>query len=93
MNKVTFMPSGRSVLVEPGTSVFEAVQKADLPIANSCGAEGACGKCGLRVIRGRVSPATDHERTVRLRNRVDEGLRLGCLTEVQTDLIITADYW
>jgi len=93
MKTVTFMPSGRSVSVEPGTSILEAVQMADLPVASSCGAEGVCGKCGLRIISGSVSQATDQEQAIRNRNRVGDGLRLGCLAEVQTDLVVTADYW
>ena len=91
--RVRFEPSGREVEVEEGTSIFEAAQRADLPVGSSCGADGTCGRCGLRVVSGTLPPPTDRERKVAHDNRVSPDLRLSCMVEVTADVCLTADYW
>ena len=91
--KVRFEPSGRVVEVEKGTTLFEAVQQADLPIGSSCGADGTCGRCGLRVLAGSLPAPTAREQKVSKDNRVSPDLRLSCMVEVVTDVSLTADYW
>jgi len=91
--KVRFEPSGREIDVTPGTTVFEAAQRADLPVGSSCGAEGTCGRCGLRVVSGSLPPATARELKVARDNRVPPDLRLSCMVEVAEDVCLTADYW
>ena len=91
--KVRFEPSGREVDVAEGTSVFEAAQRADLPVGSSCGAQGTCGRCGLRVVSGTLPPPTDRERKVASDNRVPRDLRLSCMVGVTADVCLTADYW
>ena len=93
MKTVTFHPSGRSVKVHRGTRIYEAIRAANLPVASSCGADGTCGKCGVRVVQGSVTAATAHEQRVRSANRVGPDLRLSCMSEVVTDLVVTTDYW
>ena len=93
MKTVTFYPSGRKVEVHAGSRVYDAIQTAGLPVASSCGADGTCGKCGIRVMQGRVSAASSHEERVLEANRVAPSMRLSCMTNVETDLVITTDYW
>ena len=93
MKTVTFQPSGRKVEVLSGSRVYEAIQAANLPVASSCGADGTCGKCGVRVIQGSVTAPSPHEERVLEANRVDPALRLSCMTTVETDLVVTTDYW
>jgi len=93
--RVRFFPSGTSVEVAAGTSLIEAVKRAGLPIAESCGADGVCGRCGVRVDGGAdaLSEETTTENRAKLRNRIDSSLRLACLTAVSGDIDVTADYW
>jgi 2Fe-2S ferredoxin len=93
--EVRFEPSGRSVVVEAGTSALEAARRAGLPVASSCGADGVCGRCGLRVLACAVPPApeAERERDIKQRNRIDPVLRLSCRLQVECDLTLTAPYW
>ena len=93
MKTVTFYPSGRKVKVHTGSRVYDAIRAADLPVASSCGAEGTCGKCGIRVMQGSVSAASSHEERVLVANRVGPSMRLSCMANVETDLVVTTDYW
>ena len=91
--KVRFSPSGQEVEVEPGATLLEAALAADLPVGNSCGADGTCGRCGLRVVSGELPPPSLREKTVATANRLEPGLRLSCMIQPNQDVEITADYW
>lgn len=93
--EVRFAPSGRSVRVARGTTLWEAIRHAGLPVASACGADGICGRCGVTVIEGgeALSAETDGESEVKARNRVDSAQRLSCRCAVNGDLLVTASYW
>lgn len=93
--EVRFRPSGTSLRVPVGTPLIDAVHRAGLPMASACGAEGICGRCGVRVLAGAaaLSPETDGEGEVKRRNRVEAGFRLACRALVGGPVEITASYW
>jgi ferredoxin len=93
--EVRFSPSGARVRVAGGTSLWEAIRAAGLPVASACGADGICGRCGVTVLEGAESlaPETAREVDVKRRNRVDPKQRLSCRVAVEGDLVITASYW
>jgi ferredoxin len=93
--RVRFLPSGESVEVATDTILMEAVKAAGLPIAEACGADGLCGRCGVRVkgAAEALSEETEAESRAKTRNRVDPSLRLACLVRVAQDIEVTADYW
>ena len=91
--RVRFAPSGREVHVDKGTTLFEAAQAAGLPVGSSCGADGTCGKCGLRILAGPLADPSERELRVAQANRLDPALRLSCMVGVEDDLEVTADYW
>ena len=91
--KVHFLPSHISIDVEAGMTLFEAAIQAGLPVGSSCGADGTCGRCGLRLLSGELPDPTAREIKVARANRVDSGLRLSCMVAVTGDVTVTADYW
>ena len=50
--EVTYLPSGKTVRVPEGTTLFNAAHWAGLPIESTCGGRGTCGKCRVRVVEG-----------------------------------------
>ena len=93
MPLLTLLPAGRSLKVSRGTRLIDAIQRAGLPIARSCGDELVCALCGIRVLEGVVSKESARERKVKVRNRVPKTLRLACALRIYDDLIVTAEYW
>jgi uncharacterized 2Fe-2S/4Fe-4S cluster protein (DUF4445 family) len=93
--EVRFVPSEKRVRVTHGTPLLEAAQKAGLPIASGCAANGLCARCGLRVVAGRssLSDETHTESEAKRVNRIDPELRLACMATVSGDVTITATYW
>ena len=96
MPLVSFQPSGRAIEVPAGSTLLDAALAAGLPIARACGADGLCGRCGVRVLRGAgdaVDAESAAELATRLRNRLDPALRLACRARVLADVEVTASYW
>jgi ferredoxin len=94
--EIRFLPSGRRIELAAGEmTLLEAIQAVGLPIASACAAAGACARCGVEIVSGAASLATETERERRnkLRNRVDAHLRLACLVEPTGDLVVRASYW
>lgn len=94
--RVRFLPSGTCVRVSPGTSLHEAIRLAGLPIASSCGSDGICGRCAVRVgaEAGRLSVETSGETRVKRDNRVDPSDRLACRARLEGgEVSVTASYW
>lgn len=91
--QVIFAPSGTMTEVPTGTTLLDAAAAAGMPVGSSCGADGICGKCGLRVLSGELLAPSVREARVARANRVDEGLRLSCMVNLTEDLTVTADYW
>jgi ferredoxin len=92
---VRFLPSQRSLVVPPGTTLLEAARAAGLPMASGCGADGLCGRCVVRILRGaeRLHPESDLERRGKRRNRVSGELRLACRVTPTDEVEITTPYW
>jgi uncharacterized 2Fe-2S/4Fe-4S cluster protein (DUF4445 family) len=59
---VTFVPAGVTVWVETGSTVIDAARQAGVIIPVPCGGRGVCGKCGIKVLEGDLSPADDVEK-------------------------------
>jgi ferredoxin len=81
---VRFEPSGVTVAVSPGTSVFEAAQRAQVTIPSICGGQCDCGECRVVVLEGEVSPLTQDEEMVLGPTELEEGMRLACCARVRS---------
>jgi len=85
--KVRFQPSGRSVYVLPGTTLFEAAARAGIILQSPCGGAGTCGKCRVRVASG-TCPPTETCRRILGDDEVERGMRLACQARVQGDCVV-----
>jgi adenylate cyclase len=92
---VRFLPSQRSTRMPAGATVLEAAREVGLPMAQACGADGICARCGVRVLIGAetLPPESATEADLKRRNRVDPELRLACHLPLQGDLVVSAAYW
>lgn len=47
--KITFRPSGQTILADSGTSILDAAASAGIRITSSCGGKGICKKCVVEI--------------------------------------------
>ena len=83
--RVIFYPHNKSVIVERGTSLLEAVLRASITIHNLCGGDGICGRCKMIVKKGEITGEISGKLT---REEVKRGVVLACMTNVDSDLVI-----
>ncbi|MCC7567861.1 MAG: 2Fe-2S iron-sulfur cluster binding domain-containing protein, partial [Methanoregulaceae archaeon] len=78
MPAVTFLPGFQKISVEPGSTILDAAQKAQIHMNVVCGGEGKCGKCIVFVKSGRVD--FDRKKFGRFFSpgEIDEGACLAC---------------
>jgi adenylate cyclase len=81
-------PSGRQVLITPGTTVLEASRAAGIPHASLCGGRGRCSTCRTRIGDGVATlpePSRDEARVLR-RIGAPPNVRLACQLRPTADL-------
>lgn len=76
--RVNFLPDRKHVYVIKGSPVFEAAGRAGILLAAPCGGEGKCGKCRVKVIKGRLSEPSLKEKSALKPGEMSEGFRLSC---------------
>lgn len=54
--KVTFRPDGLSVQVGSGSLLSDAAASAGIELKSSCGGQGTCGLCAVKILDGRAEP-------------------------------------
>ena len=82
---VTFFPHKKSVVVEEGTTLLDAVSKAHITINNLCGGDGICGRCKMVVVEGSVKGDVSAKLT---REEITKGYVLACMAKIMSDLIV-----
>ena len=79
---VDFEPVGRRMPCQPGDNLLDAAQRAGIVLNATCGGEGVCGCCIVRIMDGQVSPPNLTEEAELGVERLHGGWRLACQTEV-----------
>ena len=85
--EVDFEPIGQRIPCKSGETILDAAQHAGIVLNATCGGEGVCGRCIVRVMDGQVSPPNLTEEA-ELGGQLEDGWRLACQTEVQGDVRI-----
>ncbi|MBU7035418.1 MAG: DUF4445 domain-containing protein, partial [Theionarchaea archaeon] len=84
--QVTFQPSGKRLLVEPGHTVLEAAHAAGIQLRAECGGKGLCGKCKVQV--SGYEGYTEEEMEFFSQNELARGFRLACQAIVDKNLTV-----
>lgn len=51
---VRFLPLGETIETRPGDNLLEKAMEAGVYLQAACGGEGACGKCRVQIVAGKV---------------------------------------
>ena len=100
MAMVIFQPSGRRGEVPKGVNLIEASRLLGVDIEALCGEKKVCGKCIVRIEEGHfekyniqssmsnVSHWQEEEDKFINAERKEKGFRLGCMAQIQGDILI-----
>jgi uncharacterized 2Fe-2S/4Fe-4S cluster protein (DUF4445 family) len=82
-----FEPSGTTLRVPPGVTLFDAASWNGIAIDSTCGGHGTCKKCRIRVEDGNVVPGALDARAF-TPAELEDGWRLACRAQAETNLRI-----
>ncbi len=86
---ITFLPSGKRVKVELGTTILAAAQEIGEGIRSLCGGKGSCGKCKVVVKSGEIEIVDEdvHAKFIDP-SEASQGYVLACMTKIVGDVQI-----
>jgi adenylate cyclase len=78
-------PDGRTVSIQPGSTILEASRIGNIPHAAVCGGRGRCSTCRVRILAGDATlpPPSVEELRVLARVGASPGTRLACQARPQ----------
>lgn len=82
--KLFFLPDSKDVYVKAGTTIMEAAEKAAVFINTLCGGNGACGKCRVQIMDGKIR-ADKNSISLLSKEEIEEGYVLACQAKVDND--------
>ena len=82
-----FEPSGTTVRVPPGVTLFDAASWNGIAIDSTCGGHGTCKKCRIRIADGDVPPEPLDARAF-TPAELEDGWRLACRAQAECNLKI-----
>ena len=85
----------KSLNVEQGANLMDALMQAGLPVASSCDGDGVCGKCRIQILKGyeNLSSKNDTEIYLITQNSYSPEFRISCQTQILGDISVDATYW
>jgi len=85
--RIDFAPSGKTVRVPQGVTVFDSASWNGIAIDSTCGGHGTCKKCKVQVTSGSV-PVSRLDVRAFGAEELRAGWRLACLAQASGDLAI-----
>ena len=87
--EVRFEPPGRTVWVQPGTTILAAAAAAGVEIVTGC-TRGMCGTDPVRITQGlaALEPATGDERATLERMGLSADYRLSCSAKLRWGVVV-----
>ncbi len=84
------IPSSGTLLKAPdGALLSDVLTSAGIRLSLYCGGRGICGKCAVRVLRGKIPPPSEPESAVLRRMKPSPAQRLACMIRIRGDLEIS----
>ena len=82
---VTFHPGGKSIEVPSGTMLLDAIHQTGIGLDASCGGEGNCGKCLVRIEAGKIE--SEHSEILSASQEA-QGFVLACKSRILESPVI-----
>ena len=94
MPKLNCPQLNRIVDFEPKKSLMDNLRDQDIPVASSCGGEGICGKCRMRISTEEIlQEPSELEINTLETNGGEPGERLSCQLYLNENASVETNYW
>lgn len=81
--------------VSENSNLMKSLLEASIPVASSCGGDGICRKCKVKVLEGlsNLSSPTQLEKSWIEKDQMQGNERLSCQALVLGNIKVDTDYW
>lgn len=86
--QIKFFPLQIEAQSVRGANLLTLATDLGIPVDSSCGGKGACGKCKMRVLSGKIGAPTENEKRLLAPEEAKEGWVLACQKEIDDDLLV-----
>jgi uncharacterized 2Fe-2S/4Fe-4S cluster protein (DUF4445 family) len=87
--QILFNLDDKSIDVLHGTNLLEAASLAGINLASSCGGNGKCGQCKVKIVKGKASSPNPQEKKLLTEAELKSGHRLACCVSAEGDLEVS----
>jgi uncharacterized 2Fe-2S/4Fe-4S cluster protein (DUF4445 family) len=87
--KIRFLPLDAVFPASNQETILEAAMSSGVHINASCGGNGSCGKCRVKIVEGKVDSSI-HPKIAQW--EYDSGIRLACMSRPLDDLIVEVPF-
>jgi len=85
---IEFKPSGRRASCAKGATILSCCRENQIQIASTCGGQGKCRSCKVRIEKGILSAPTANELKRLSAGELERGWRLSCQARPAGDLVV-----
>ena len=94
MSKLNCPQLNRVIEIDSSKSLMQNLLDHGIQVASSCGGDGICGKCRMKVFTpGELESPSDLERKTLSTNKAEAGERLSCQLHVHENAMAETTYW
>lgn len=80
--------NSNKIIESNGENILESLNLNNIKIDNFCNGKGTCGKCKIKLLKGRLNPISSVEKSILSDKEIKNGIRLACLSFPKSDLKI-----
>ncbi|MCX5994104.1 MAG: 2Fe-2S iron-sulfur cluster-binding protein, partial [Chloroflexi bacterium] len=85
---IEFKPSGRTAACCAGTTILDCCRENQIKIVSTCGGQGKCHSCKVRIEKGILTAPTGNELKRLSNSELERGWRLSCQAKPAGDLVV-----
>ena len=85
---IEFKPSGRRAACCAGTTVLDCCRENQIQVPSTCGGQGKCHSCKVRIEKGILTAPTRNELKRLSNSELERGWRLSCQAKPAGDLVV-----
>lgn len=83
----------KTIKVDPNKSIMNTLLSQGIQVASSCGGDGICGKCKMKIKSQSLPALSNLEERTLAKNDASPDERLSCQLQIQKDATVETTYW
>ncbi|WP_425446519.1 ASKHA domain-containing protein [Dethiothermospora halolimnae] len=88
MPKIFVNGENKTIEYKIGKNLLEILVEQEIFVDNPCNGKGLCGKCKVKVLKGKLPNISETEKKLLKEEEINKGIRISCLVEPKEDVTV-----